>query len=939
MNKRLSIKLKSAFTLLELLLVIAIIAVLAGLVIFNIRPADVLQNANDTKNVANSKDIKKAIESYVLDHEGNMPSSLQGQLSGEYTICKQEEVSCPVGSISLDELIAGGYLSTIPVNENLAGEKTTGYVIEYDATKGTVEIVTGEAVATVLDFGTGADGAITIAANKNINTDTIATGRTCADGINYSVSALTTNSATLSTTPAAGCLAANDTVLLINLQGISTNYSNVGNYELLTVQTATGTNVTFTGNKTKYYGNGASDDTNLGTATTNQRVMLQRVPNYTDVTVNNGVTLTASAWDGTKGGVLIFKASGTTAVNGNINMNQNGYRGIVSSNVQGESINGLGLASSSPNNGGGGAGLTESFKGLSGPGGGGFGSAGIAGTNCPSGCSTTFGQAGNQYGNAQATKLLLGSAGGNGTTWCSGVSGKGGNGGGILKLIGSSITINSANALTSNGENGGSPTACTCSNDDLPGGAGGSGGQIYFRVNTISGPSGFSTATGGNAGPTITSCSGYNPGNAGAGGNGRITIYYSTSLSGTTTPVAYTENTEGTPTPTPTPSIVYGSGADGAVTIASNKNINTDTIATGRTCADGINYSVTTLTANSATLSTTPAAGCLATNDTVLLINLQGISTNYANVGNYELLTVQSATGSNVTFTANKTKYYGNGASDDTNIGTATTNQRVMLQRVPNYTDVTVNNSVTLTASAWDGTKGGVLIYKANGTSTITGSIDMVGKGYRGGGPGPGGCTNQVSGYQGESTTGIGAITGLSLAQGGGGGGYQGVCGWGLGASPGGGGGYGTAGICGLDSCQGTGGSQYGTANLSSIYLGSGGGAGGTHDAGSGGNGGNGGGGISLITNNLVISGTVNSKGTNGLAGTSWSCGGGGGSGGSILIQGNQLTIGSNLISSIVSTGGSCPNNGGRSGGTSGAGRIAISGTVTGTTNPSYTAL
>ncbi len=50
----------SAFTLLELLLVIAIISVLAGLVIFNLRPAAVLQNTNAVKEQEVSNQIEKS---------------------------------------------------------------------------------------------------------------------------------------------------------------------------------------------------------------------------------------------------------------------------------------------------------------------------------------------------------------------------------------------------------------------------------------------------------------------------------------------------------------------------------------------------------------------------------------------------------------------------------------------------------------------------------------------------------------------------------------------------------------------------------------------------------------------------------------------------------------------------------------------------------------
>ncbi|PIU98221.1 hypothetical protein COS61_02705, partial [Candidatus Wolfebacteria bacterium CG03_land_8_20_14_0_80_40_12] len=72
--------------------------------------------------------------------------------------------------------------------------------------------------------------------------------------------------------------------------------------------------------------------------------------------------------------------------------------------------------------------------------------------------------------------------------------------------------------------------------------------------------------------------------------------------------------------------------------------------------------------------------------------------------------------------------------SNDNNVGTATYKQRVILQRVPQYTNVTVQNNGSLTASAWDGKKGGVLAFYASGAVDVqTGaSINMQGMGYRG---------------------------------------------------------------------------------------------------------------------------------------------------------------------------------------------------------------
>jgi len=361
----------------------------------------------------------------------------------------------------------------------------------------------------------------------------------------------------------------------------------------------------------------------------------------------------------------------------------------------------------------------------------------------------------------------------------------------------------------------------------------------------------------------------------------------------------------------------FGTGLDGSITIAANKNINTDAIATGRTGADAINYSIMTLSANAATLSAVPVAGCLAVGDEVLLINLQGISTNNANVGNYETLKIQSIFSNVVTFTTNKTKYYGNNTTDDTNIGISTTNQRVMFQRVPNYTDVNINSGITLTADAWNGTKGGVLYFKANGNLTNNGTIDMGGKGYRGGG-----VYLQGEGYSGVNLSGFGGGSN-------GVGGTGGNCASGAGGGGGGGGANGTNGATGQagpGGAGGAGGASFGVSDLGKIFFGGAGGGGGHGACGGGGSGGNAGGIIAITANSFVNSNVIQAKG---LTGTSVSGGGGGGgAGGSIRVSGSIINLGTTNITATGATG--SPDGGwdggsaAGDGGAGGAGRIAI---------------
>ncbi|MFA6973774.1 MAG: fibronectin type III domain-containing protein [Parcubacteria group bacterium] len=374
-------------------------------------------------------------------------------------------------------------------------------------------------------FGDGGDGAWTISTAQNINTNTNGNGgRTCADGIAYNLTGLAAGTATLSTTPTAGCLNDGDKVMLLNLQGDGTDVTNVGNYEFLTLNgNVTTTTATFTGNKTKYYGDGASDDTNIGTATTNQRVILQRIPQYTDVTIQTGGSLTANAWDGTKGGVLAFNASGTVDVQngGSVTMSAKGYRyaSVGGDYYKGESYNKTGAHASdggwgTTNLGGGGADYfddPECFEAY-------FG-GGSYGTN---GQSAWGGQGGVSYGSSSLSKLFMGSAGGANNNIV--VNG----GGGIIFISADNVTVTGAI------QNAGMTRSSTL-NDYA---AASAGGSIYVTGSNLTLGSSLVNASGGAGYINLGVCQDFEY--RGNGGVGRIHLK-SSNITGTTSPSADTE--------------------------------------------------------------------------------------------------------------------------------------------------------------------------------------------------------------------------------------------------------------------------------------------------------------------------------------------------------------------------------------------------------------
>lgn len=183
-------------------------------------------------------------------------------------------------------------------------------------------------------------------------------------------------------------------------------------------------------------------------------------------------------------------------------------------------------------------------------------------------------------------------------------------------------------------------------------------------------------------------------------------------------------------------------------------NLSTDVLTAGRICPEAPSFPVTSLSASSATLSAAPDAGCLVPGDRVLLINLQGTSTDLANIGRYELMTVASVSGGTVGFTAARTQALGNADGGETDLSTDA-GQKVALFRVPELGDVVVGDAGVVTSAPWNGFTGGVVAFRAL-SLTVHGSVTAAGLGYREGdwSQDDSDCTQSLTTGNGESITG-----------------------------------------------------------------------------------------------------------------------------------------------------------------------------------------
>ena len=373
------------------------------------------------------------------------------------------------------------------------------------------------------------------------------------------------------------------------------------------------------------------------------------------------------------------------------------------------------------------------------------------------------------------------------------------------------------------------------------------------------------------------------------------------------------------------------------VSVTSTVDLSATALSFGRTCAESPAYSVTALpTATTATLSAAPEAGCLVAGDEVLLINLQGAPSAIANVGNYELLQVATASDTNVTFTTAAMRFYGAASGSNAGIGIGATDQKVALVRVAEFGELVVGTAGKVTTSRWNGRTGGVIAIRA-ATLTLDGSISAAGLGYRNGqwSIDTGSCSNSLTTETGESIDGPSSATTNNRLGGPGGIGAASNASFNGNTPINSGAGHAAAGAMGSSNNRTVGppGTAYGAADASTLTLGSGASGNMSCDT-------NvisvhlspdtsmlAGGIVVIYAHTLTVNASGSITASANAAPRSISA-----SGGYILLQGGTLSLGTDQVTAIGGTvAGSSVK--------SGDGYIVVKGSVTGTTLPAATQL
>jgi len=126
-------KKQGGFTLLEVLLIIAILAVLAGVVIIALNPGKQVGETRNSQRQADVTTILNAIYQYSLDNNGTLPSGITGKAT---EICATGSSKCS-GLVDLSSITTNSkYVTSMPKDpqcNTTCANNGTGYKVSKDS--------------------------------------------------------------------------------------------------------------------------------------------------------------------------------------------------------------------------------------------------------------------------------------------------------------------------------------------------------------------------------------------------------------------------------------------------------------------------------------------------------------------------------------------------------------------------------------------------------------------------------------------------------------------------------------------------------------------------------------------------------------------------------------------------------------------------------------
>lgn len=145
-NKK-EFKNNKGFTLVELLIVIAVLAILAGIVMVALNPMARFQDSRNAKRATDVQAILSAIKLHQVDNGGDYHANIMAMTPNTYyqigtlttgcnTECLNPTVTLQASCIDLFSFVDNGYLADIPFDPNATGasfDKSGYFLYKFDS--------------------------------------------------------------------------------------------------------------------------------------------------------------------------------------------------------------------------------------------------------------------------------------------------------------------------------------------------------------------------------------------------------------------------------------------------------------------------------------------------------------------------------------------------------------------------------------------------------------------------------------------------------------------------------------------------------------------------------------------------------------------------------------------------------------------------------------